>query len=279
MQSVIKPLNEKVKVLTKNVSQVLRGLQRGDPETKKQIKSLCTSVQHIKSDFKSTVNAMYASYESSVATMSGLYNPMPMVKIVMYYLQEALAAVELLNNLMKLAASLINISTLISLIVADLEMARAWLNKKLLWLTKALNRIKEKMQKNVEWFKRDVMARATLLYLKSQKKTTETAITNLERQVKATEQNTEKIPDVNGEYIDGTWYFYGTTESKKKDDVLASFQTQLTQINLEIEKVTFEKDQAIPNDRKWWNAKWDKEKATDQSDLIKDMPKINADVS
>jgi hypothetical protein len=279
MQSVIKPLNEKVKVLTKNVSQVLRGLQRGDPETKKQIKALCTSVQNVKSDFKSTINAMYASYESSVATMAGLYNPMPMVKIVIYYLQEALAAVELLNNLMKLAASLINISTLISLIVADLEMARLWLNKRLLWLTRALNRIKEKAQKNIEWVKRGAIADATLLYLKAQKKMTETAINNLERQIKTTEQNTEKIPDVNGEYVQGTWVFYGTTESSKKDEVLASFKTQLTQIDLEIDKVTFEKDEAIPNDRKWWNAKWDKEADIDKVDLIKDMPKINADVS
>jgi len=279
MQSVIKPLNEKIKVLTKNVSQVLRGLQRGDPETKKQVKALCTSVQHIKSDFKSTVNSMYASYESSVATMAGLYNPMPMVKIVRYFLQEALAAVDLLNNLLKLAASLINISTLISLIIADLEMARTWLNKKLLWLTKALNRIKEKMQKNVEWFKRDIIAKATLAYLRSQKKTTETAINNLERQIKTTEQNTEKIPDINGEYVQGVWYFYGTTESSKKNEVLESFKTQLTQIDLEIDKVTFEKDKAIPNDKKWWNDKWEKEKNTDQADLIKDVPKINADVS
>ena len=274
MQSVIKPLNEKVKTLTKNVSTVLTGLRRGDPETKKQIKSLCTSVQHIKSDFKSTVNSMYASYESSVATMAGLYNPMPMVKIVVYFLQEALAAVELLNNLMKLAASLLNINTIISLIMVDLEKARSWMNKKLLWLTKALNRIKEKIQKNIEWVKRQVIASATLLYLKTSKKTTEAAIAALKSQTK----DPPPQDGINGEYIQGKFIYYESAESKKKADVLAATEAQLVQINLEIDKVTFEKEQAIPNDKKWWTAKWKKETDQDKADLITDVPKVGVDV-
>ncbi|MCI4436606.1 MAG: hypothetical protein JHC33_07330 [Ignisphaera sp.] len=274
MQSVIKPLNAKVKVLTANIVTILTGLKRGDPETKKQIKSLCSDVKNAQSEFKSTVNSMYASYESSVSTMAGLYNPMPMIKIIVYFLREALAAVELLNNLLKLAAALLNINTVISLIIADLELARGWINKKLVWLTKALNRIKQKVQKNIEWIKRQVIARATLVYLNYSKKITEAAISFLQSKTKSL----EKSPDVNGEYVDGVWVYWSSTEDQKKELLLANTQSQLVQINLEIEKVTFEKDKAIPNDIDWWKTKWKLEEEQDKKDLIADIPKMGVDM-
>ena len=91
MQSIIQPLNAKVQTLTTSVQQVIRGLSRGDPAAKKQVEDLCTAVSHIKADFKSTVNSMYASYDHSTRGITAAYNPTPLVSVATFYFKEAIA--------------------------------------------------------------------------------------------------------------------------------------------------------------------------------------------
>ena len=85
MNSIIQPLSVKVATLNTSLQTVIRGLVRGDPAAKKYLEDFCTSVSHIKADFKSAISSMYASYESSIATMAGMTNPMPMIKVIAFF--------------------------------------------------------------------------------------------------------------------------------------------------------------------------------------------------
>jgi hypothetical protein len=280
MQSVIKPLNDKVKTLNVNLAEVLRGLRRGDPEAKKAVSALITSVKNTKSEFTSTVNSMYASYESSVATMAGLYNPMPMVKIIAFFLQEVLAAIQLLTSLLQLIANLLSVSALLTLLSEDIAAAQGWLNKKMLWLTKSLNRVKEITQKKMEWKKRDYSATYNLAYYKEQKQIVENTLTSLKAKLLNAQQDITAPPDpnVNGEYVNGVFIYFKTSDVKRQEAIIVAVQGKLDEINANIEQNELELSTYIPNDQAFYRAKWDKEVEQDKKDLITDVPKLNADV-
>ena len=276
MQSIIKPVTAKVKVLQTNLDTVIRGLVRGDPQAKKQVDNLCDSVKNIKADFTSTINTMYASYEASVITMAGLTNPIPMIKIVAFYLQEALAAVELLNSLLKLIAGLLSINTIISMLMDDIEMARLWLNKKMLWLTRALARLKQKIMKEIEWAKRYVMAQANLAYLKPRKQAMEALLQRLKDADNAAPPPQAGINgdyDANGNFV----YYYVSPDKKVVNKNIDIVQNEIDQIDAEMEDSQAELDSYIQNDKDFWHTKWDKEAKQDHDDLIADKPTLNAD--
>lgn len=280
MQSVIKPLNDKVTILTNNLGTVLRGLRRGDPETTKQVSSLISSIKSTKADFKSTVNSMYASYEASIATMAGLYNPMPMVKIIAFFLQEAIAAIQLLTNLLKLIANLLSISSLLALISDDILAMQQWLNKKVLWLTRALERVKQKTKKWIEWKQREISANLTLIYLKSNKVTVENTLKLLKDKL----ANTQQVdlgtpnPDVNGNYQSGVFVYYKASEVKEQEVIINAVQGNLNEIETEIKEKELELSKYIPNDKKFYEKLWSDAEEKDKKDLLQDTPKLDADV-
>lgn len=280
MESVIKPLNDKVETLNNNLDAVLRSLSRGEPSAKEQVAALLTSVKNTKAEFKATVNSMYASYESSVATMAGLYNPMPMVKIIGFFLQEALAAIQLLTSLLQLIANLLSINSLLAYLSEDLQVAQQWLNKKLLWLTRKVNRIKEITQKKLEWKQRDYSARATLSYLTSNKQVVENKLIELNNKLINAQQTGLQIPEpgTNGSYINGVFVYYKTADVKEQSTIVSAIQYKLDEIKAEIEYNQKELSEYIPNDQAFYQAKWDREDQQDKDDLIKDVPTLDADV-
>lgn len=248
MDSIIKPLNEKVKAVSEHVAEVVRGLQRGDPAAKQQVQSLFQTVRFLKADFKSTVNSMNASHKNSIKTMAGLYNPGPMVSVIAFFLTEVLAAVQLLANLLKLIASLISIITVLMVQVMDLEKMYALFNRKALWLSRALTRTKEKGIKNIEWIRRSAVIQPTTAFLNSQKK----AYTKL-------------IDNINAKYSSPTTNT-STTEIKVSPDdkrVIDEANSKIDDIDAELNGLENEQFMYIPNDKKYYYAKWKLEEEQD----------------
>ena len=268
MDSVIQPLNVKITAISNNIGLVLRGLMRGDPEVKKQIDSLCTSVINIKADFTSAVASMKASSELSIKSMVSAKNPTPLVKVVAFYVGEVIAAVNLLNNLLKLLNNLLSINTVLTLLMDEINQLKVWLNKKLLWLTRQLNRMKEKIQKNIEWVKRLAIANATLIYLNNYRDFLSKEIENT---------NTGRSPGINGDYaLDGTtWIPYKSISTEAIDALnaqLVSVDKEIVDQNIEISNVNYEKNVFYPN-------KWKKEEEQDKTELVIDVARLNNDMA
>ena len=276
MQSIIKPLAAKVQTLTNNLQTVIRGLVRGDPAAKKYLDDFCTSVSHIKADFKSAINSMYGSYQSSIATMAGMVNPMPMIKIIAFFLQEALAAVQLLNNLIKLLTSLLSVNTIISLIMDEINKLKVWLNNKLLWLTRALARIKQKIAKNIEWLKRQAMIPINRAYLNVLSKGLEAAL-QAQQDIQA---NLIKQPGINGDYgADGkTWIPYRTNSSN--EPAMNAIQAHLDTVTAELADLDKEPDR-IAADKVFWSKLWATQEAQDKAALLSwaKTPVLDSDIN
>ena len=58
MNSIIEPLTKKSTIFLTNISSIKQGLNNGDPEAKKQLSSLMSSLGLFKQDCKSTYNQM-----------------------------------------------------------------------------------------------------------------------------------------------------------------------------------------------------------------------------
>lgn len=229
MQSIIKPLNKKVDVLKTQTAIILSDLIQGKPEATKEVERLWADVLNIKAEFSSTVSAMKASQESSIKTMAGMYNPSPMIPVLVFYVSEVIAAINLLKSLLELITSIATINTVLTLSITELEDARKVLNVNLIKLTHSVERAKQKTVKNIEWEKRKINAIANLEYLKQNKKALDSTL-----------QTLQKNP-------------------KDNEKAIRQLNVQLDYNKIEENKNLAEKNENIPRDKKSWEAKWTKE--------------------
>lgn len=207
MDSILKPLAKKVNVFTDNIGVIARGLGAGDPEAKKRIDGLWKDLANFYQDCQSGYAAVYASWNNAISTAQGAYNPSPMIKMIVYYIGEVMAAIQLITGLIKLIASVLSISTLLQFFMADIIAIQKALNTAKLWMIKAIERAKQKLMKNIEWIKRKLAANFNKIYLKAQLKAYEAIL----------EQLKSKLPSLpapkvglggNGTYINGVFVYF-----------------------------------------------------------------------
>ena len=269
MISVIKPLNAKLTVIANNLQAVSRGLLRGDPTALKAVSDLCTSISHIKADFMSTLASVRASSEASAKTMAGLTNPTLLSGTVIFWVGEVIAAVQFLSNLMKVITGLLSLNTIIAALFEELTKLKQMLNLPILWLAKSLERVKQKISKNIEWAKRQALVPIQRAYLNIVKDQLHTVLGNL--------KNTP-VPGVNGDYADlkKTVFIYYKNVTTN-DTAIAAVQARLDDINKQIVDLDIEINVNIPNDKAFWAARWKAEEEKDRKDLINNFPKLGVD--
>lgn len=258
MDSIIKPLNDKVKALEQSLGNIIVGLTKGDPAAKKEVQGLISSFKSVDADFKSAVATLKANAEGSAKTIMGMVNPSPMFPVLIFYTKEVIEAIKLLTNFLKLLGQLLSVSTLLAVMSADMAEAQKALNKKLLWLTRSLDRLKQKTQKTVEWEKRTITAKMNLTYLDTSKKSIENTLKTLKNPVGEKGKTTIAVPT-------------GTANKS----AIVGVENQLATINQQIADSHKELDQNIPEDKTYWKKKWDSEEAQDKKDLLADKPAVS----
>jgi hypothetical protein len=258
MDSIIKPLNNKVKALEQNLSTVVIGLTKGDPSAKKEVQALISSFKSVDADFKSAVSTLKANAEGSAKTIMGLVNPSPMFPVLIFYTKEVIEAIKLLMSFLKLTAQLLSISTLLSVMSADMIETQKSLNKKLLWLTRSLERLKQKTQKTIEWEKRIITAKMNLVYLESSKKSIENTLKTLKNPVGEKGKTTIAVP----------------TGTANKEAIIG-MENQLATVNQQIADSHKELDKNILEDKTYWNGRWNIEETQDKKDLLADIPAVS----
>jgi hypothetical protein len=246
MLSIIKPLNDIVIILTKDMNTVMQKMRSGQPYVNDEVDKLASDIAAAKANFKSVVSSMYASFESSVATAQGLTNPSPMLQVITFFAQEAGYAVQLLANLMKLIANLVTLQALLSYFTQDIEAAQKWVNKKVIWLNKSVTRTKQKSTKNIEWSRRETIATSNLTYYTRLQQDLEKQISDLQ-----TNQNSKD-----------------STLVKDKNAAIAATQIHLAEVKRSIEAQKLELNYSIPSDKKLWGDKWKAEAEKDRKDML-----------
>ena len=91
-----------------------------------------------------------------------------MIKMLIFYIQEIAAIIQLFVQLMQLVANILSLATIIAWFMNDLKAAQNYLQKRMLWMERAVNRVKQKVQKNLEWIKRTVTIKINEIFTKAQ---------------------------------------------------------------------------------------------------------------
>jgi hypothetical protein len=205
MDSILKPLANKVAIYTAHIGIITRGLIAGDPIATSQVQNLWKELSNFYQECQSGYAQVYSSYNNSVSTAQAAYNPTPMIKMIAYYIGEVMAAIQLIANLMKLIASVLSIATILEVLVSELVKLQQSLNMPALWMRKAVDRAKQRLNKNIEWQKRTISANFNVIYLNGQ----------VESYQVISDQLTASLPKppapnkgINGTDINGTFVYY-----------------------------------------------------------------------
>ena len=177
---------------------------------------------------------------------------------------------------MKLLTNLLSINTILSLLMDQINQLKTWLNNKLLWLTRALTRIKQKIAKNIEWEKRKLMIPINKTYLNSLVAGLQTA---LQTQQNA-QKNLVKQPGLNGDYAAGgtTWIPYKVNSDNQS--VINALQAHLEETNKELADLALEPAR-INADKVFWTKLWADQEAQDKAALLSfsKTPVLDADIN
>lgn len=163
--SIVKPLLTQVKATNDQYDQVVQGLATGKPESKQLLKSLIRETKKLFANFQEKQATLKASLKQSPGFAP---NVGVMVAMLKFYIQEIIAIVQLISQLMALVAKIIGLKTVIDWIVKDLQTAQKWLQKQVVLAERAANRVRQKVQKNLEWIKTAITIKINEIYSKAQ---------------------------------------------------------------------------------------------------------------
>ena len=203
--SVIKPLAKKVAIFKSHINDILVGLINGDPEAIKQVKNLQKDLAKFFQECQSSYATLNSSWQTSLSAASGMYNPMPMFKMIAFYIGEVIYAIQLIGNLMSLIANLVSITTILVFLTNELLKLQKALNAPLIWLNRSIARAKQRLAKKIEWQKRIIMANLNIIYYTGQQKAYEDVLSQLEAKLP---KKPEPQLGINGYYGDNGIFIY-----------------------------------------------------------------------
>lgn len=283
MDSVVKPLLIKVKNVNTHFNQVVQDLSIGDPRGHQRISDLSRGAKNVFSDFKKTI----ADFKSRVEEAPGYApNVGVLAKMLAFFIQEVILVTQLFMELMKLVNNIFSLNTIIQWFMKDIIALQQWLNKKKLWLERALARTRQKILKNVEWIKRKVTVKINKVfcearlkfYKKLQTKAEETAAKTKEQNAaakaaaKKPRAENQSVADYAKIQRDAK---FADSKQKQSDDMVSSLKAKVADTQKELD--TFPAQlQAIEDDKKYWKERWSKEEAADRKELLEDKPKFGA---
>lgn len=271
MDSIVKPLLTQVKAVNLNYDQIVQQLSAGDPAAKDRIRTLATETRKLFANFKEKIAHMKSSVEMSPGFVPNIG---VMIKMLMFFIKEVIAVIQLFLELMKLINNIFSLKTVIDWIMKDLIAAQKWLAKKKLWVTRAINRVKQKVTKNIEWIKRkvtlkvnEVLAKAQLKYYTKLKEAADKSLSKATSELKPTGN---KVKDKVAELAE-------KKKAEQRQRLKQYYNDKVREKQAEVDSFPGQYD-AIQQDKEYWNKRWSDEAAKDRKELLDDIPGINKNV-
>jgi hypothetical protein len=227
------------------------------------INDLAKEVRQIFAHTKSTTNSLKANLSAA----PGL-QPSTMMKTISYYAQEVMAVVQVLIQVMVLVTNILSLRTIIDFIMQDLIAAQKWLQTQMLWVERAINRVTQKVKKNIEWIKRSVSISVSEAYSNAQ---LQFYTSQLQTAQKAQSDSTTN--NATSTTTTPTAQQAASTKAiaDQQKAVVTSLQSKLDSIKADLASYPAQR-QAIETDKTYWNARWDKEAKADKDALKNNIP-------
>lgn len=273
IDSVIKPLVNKIHAVNTNYESIVRALSIGDSDAEGSLRQLIVDVKNLFADFKSAIAHMKYGVTMSPGFVP---NVAVMVKMIIYFVKEIIYAIQLFTELLKLAANVANIRTILNWFYDDIAKAQQLLSLAKLHVERALNRTKQKVTKNIEWQKLAILINLDEKYSKEKAIYYETMLTT----IKKTQQIDTKKPS--NVMTQAEALAYNLQQEKNKQLQINQYaevqlvESQLKEATLEVDSYE-NKRKALAEDKRYWKKRWSTEEDQDKK-FFSLSPKINANV-
>jgi hypothetical protein len=270
--SVIKPLTKKIKSINDNYDSIVQGLSVGDPKANEAIKELVKSVKSIFADFESALSQM----KYGVRMSPGLFPNVGLVAaMIVYFIQEIIAAVSLFTELLKLISNIANLRTVLDWFYNDIAKAQQALSLSKLHAERMLNRTKQKVEKNIEWEKTKITININEKYSKQKQGYYQKQLESIQQ----AQTQTVTPPDTS-KMTSGDIMAYNLQQEKNKQLQINQYaesqvlQNQLTELTTEVSSYDLQR-KALDDDKTYWHQRWDTE-AKQDTKFFNMSPQINA---
>lgn len=262
---------QKVKALNVSYEYTLRALATGDPQAEESIRELIKSIKHLFADFKSAISQMKygVSMSPGFAPNVGV-----VINMTIYFIKEIAFAITLFMELMKLASNIMSLSTVLNMFYEDIAKAQKLLSLTKLRVERALNRTKQKINKNIEWQKLAILINFNEKYSEQKKDYYEKMLDS----IKKTQQIDTKKPS--NAMTQAEALAYNLQQEKNKQLQINQYaEVQLVESHLKEAKLevnSYENQRkALAADKIYWKNRWASEEEEDKK-FFSLSPKINA---
>ena len=273
IDSVIKPLVNKIHAVNTNYESIVRALSIGDSDAEGSLRQLIVDVKNLFADFKSAIAHMKYGVTMSPGFVP---NVAVMVKMIIYFVKEIIYAIQLFTELLKLAANVANIRTILNWFYDDIAKAQQLLSLAKLHVERALNRTKQKVTKNIEWQKLAILINLDEKYSEAK----EAYYEKMLDAIKKTQQIDTKKPS--NVMTQAEALAYNLQQEKNKQLQINQYaevqlvESQLKEATLEVDSYE-NKRKALAEDKRYWKKRWSTEEDQDKK-FFSLSPKINANV-